>query len=78
MPKLKPAPGSIAPALGTIAATLRARKKAISVEDLSELLDVSKQYLYDHAKRGNIPCRKLPGMLRFDPVEIAVWWEAHA
>jgi len=60
----------------TIPDILRARRKATGVEDLANLLDVSKQYLYDQAKRGTIPAAKLPGMVRFDPVLVADWWEA--
>ena len=79
MPKLKLAHSApTAPASGTITAMLRARKNAMSAEDLAELLDVSRQYIYDHAKRGNLPCRKLPGTIRFDPAEIADWWESRA
>ncbi len=63
------------PAATTITQTLRGRRKAISVEDLAELLDCSKQWLYDNVKRGTIPAAKLPGMIRFDPVLVAAWWE---
>jgi excisionase family DNA binding protein len=47
----------------------------MSVSELSSLLDVSQQYLYDQAKRGTIPAAKLPGLIRFDPLAIASWWE---
>ena len=63
------------PAATTITQTLRGRRKAISVEDLAELLDCSKQWLYDQVKRNTIPAAKLPGMIRFDPALIAAWWE---
>ena len=45
-------------------------------EDVCERLAVSRSWLYDAAKRGVIPHRRLGGQdgpLRFDPDQLAEW-----
>ena len=45
----------------------------LTVKDLSAWLNVKPSTLYLWAAQGKIPCRKIHGVLRFDPDAIASW-----
>lgn len=45
----------------------------LTVKDLSEWLNVKPSTLYFWAAHGKIPCRKIYGVLRFDPDAITAW-----
>ena len=48
----------------------------ITIKDLSEQLRIKPGTLYAWAAQGKIPCRKIHGLLRFDPLEIDRWLSA--
>jgi predicted DNA-binding transcriptional regulator AlpA len=45
----------------------------LTVNALSQRLQIKPSTLYDWASRGKIPCRKIHRLVRFDPVEIDLW-----
>ena len=45
----------------------------LTVKDLSALLRVKEKTLYQWAELGQIPCIKMNGCLRFDPVDLQEW-----
>jgi excisionase family DNA binding protein len=44
-----------------------------TVEDLCRFLNVSKRWVHERTRRGEIPCYRLGTALRFDPKEIESW-----
>ena len=48
-------------------------KRLLTVNDVMSLLGVSRSWTYEAAARGELPCIRLGGMLRFDPDEIDRW-----
>jgi excisionase family DNA binding protein len=57
----------------TLIESIAARKNALTVEGLAELLNCSEEKLYKDVKKGKIPHFKLGSMIRFDPQKIAAW-----
>lgn len=47
--------------------------KYVTVERISELMGVKTKTLYDWAKKGKIPSRKIEKLVRFDEEEIIRW-----
>jgi excisionase family DNA binding protein len=45
----------------------------LTVKALSERLQITPSTLYAWASQGKIPCRKIHGLVRFDPTEIDRW-----
>jgi hypothetical protein len=45
----------------------------LTVKDLSAWLNMKPSTLYLWAAHGKIPCRKIHGLIRFDPEAITVW-----
>ena len=45
----------------------------LTVKALSEWLQIKPSTLYAWASQGKIPCRKIHGLLRFDPEAITQW-----
>ena len=45
----------------------------LTVKDLSARLSIKPSTLYLWAAQGKIPCRKIHGLLRFDPEAITAW-----
>jgi excisionase family DNA binding protein len=45
----------------------------LTVKTLSQRLQVKPSTLYAWANQGKIPCRKIHGLVRFDPTEIDRW-----
>ena len=45
----------------------------LTATQLAEDLKVSPRYIRDLASRGQIPCRCIRGMYRFDPAEVREW-----
>jgi hypothetical protein len=45
----------------------------LTVKDLSAWLNIKPSTLYLWAAQGKIPCRKIHGLIRFDPEAITVW-----
>ncbi|HKD60716.1 MAG TPA: helix-turn-helix domain-containing protein [Terracidiphilus sp.] len=52
---------------------LEARKGAMKVAELSELLGVDDKHIYRMAARGMLPSFHVGGSVRFDPQEVAKW-----
>ena len=44
-----------------------------TIKDLSAHLNIKPSTLYLWAAQGKIPCRKIHGLIRFDPDAIAAW-----
>jgi excisionase family DNA binding protein len=45
----------------------------LTVNALSQRLQIKPSTLYAWARQGKIPCRKIHGLVRFDPIEIDRW-----
>ena len=45
----------------------------LTVKDLSARLNIKPSTLYLWAAQGKIPCRKIHGLIRFDPDAITAW-----
>src|SRR4029077_13989722 len=45
----------------------------LTVQALSQRLQIKPSTLYSWASQGKIPCRKIHGLVRFDPTEINRW-----
>ena len=48
----------------------------LTVKNLSASLNIKQSTLYLWATQGKIPCRKIHGLIRFDPDAIAAWLHA--
>jgi excisionase family DNA binding protein len=44
-----------------------------TIKDLSARLNIKPSTLYLWAAQGKIPCRKIHGLIRFDPEAITAW-----
>ena len=49
--------------------------KLLTPRELSDLLNCKLSTVYAWAKAGEVPARKINGLVRFDPVEIDQWIE---
>ena len=47
--------------------------RLLTIKDLAEQLRIKRGTLYAWASQGKIPCRKIYGLVRFDPTEIDRW-----
>ena len=45
----------------------------LTVKNLSQRLQIKPSTLYAWVRHGKIPCRKIHGLVRFDPIEIDRW-----
>ena len=45
----------------------------LTIKDLSARLNIKPYTLYLWAAQGKIPCRKIHGLIRFDPDAITAW-----
>jgi excisionase family DNA binding protein len=61
---------SVKQAMG-LADSLHGRSRALTVTDVATLLSVSPRQVYKLAAEHRIPCFKVGGSIRFDPVSIA-------
>ena len=50
----------------------------LTVKELSAQLHIKTSTLYVWAAQGKIPCRKIHGLVRFDPTEIDRWLASFA
>ena len=57
----------------SIAERLSNVQRALTAEDLADLLQVSRLTILRKAKRGVIPCFRIGSCVRFDPKSVAVW-----
>jgi excisionase family DNA binding protein len=59
----------------TLVEQLRSKKKALTVEELSDILCVAIRTLYKEVEDGHIPFFRVRTSIRFDPHQIADWLE---
>src|SRR6266404_1273377 len=52
---------------------LDGRRRALVVTDIAELLSISERQVYKLVAKHRIPCFKIGGSIRFDPVAISAW-----
>jgi excisionase family DNA binding protein len=60
----------------TLVEQLRARKKALTVEELADLLGVAARTLYKEVEDGHVPFFRVRTSIRFDGHQVAEWLEA--
>jgi excisionase family DNA binding protein len=57
---------------------IRARRKAWTVDELSELLSMSNKAIYSMCKAGRLPHIRIGQSIRFDGFEIGKWLDSRA
>jgi excisionase family DNA binding protein len=58
---------------GGLTDSLDGRRRALVVADIAELLNISERQVYKLVAKHRIPCFKIGGSIRFDPVAISAW-----
>lgn len=58
---------------GGLTDCLNGKRRALVVTDIAELLSISERQVYKLAAAQRIPCFKIGGSIRFDPLAISVW-----
>lgn len=61
------------PPTRSLAETIRARRKAIKIEEVADILSLSQTTLYDWVRTRQIPSYRMGTTIRFDPKELADW-----
>jgi excisionase family DNA binding protein len=56
-----------------LADSLDGKSRALTVADIAQLLNISERQVYKLAAEHRIPCFKIGGCIRFDPLAVAVW-----
>lgn len=59
----------------TLAEQLRSKKKALTVEELADLLCIAIRTLYKEVEDDRIPFFRVRSSIRFDPHQVADWLE---
>ena len=59
----------------TLIEQLRSKRKALTVEDLADLLCIGVRTLYKEVEDSRIPFFRVRSSIRFDPHQIADWLE---
>ena len=59
----------------TLAQRLRSKNKALTVEELAELLGVAIRTVYKEVEDNRIPFFRVRSSIRFDPHQVADWLE---
>ena len=59
-------------------AQLESRRKAITVPELADALQLSTKQIYQLVSKGHIPSYRIAGSIRFDPVSTAKWLRSQA
>ncbi len=71
------APDLVAEDLGEksagLADSLDRKRRALLVTEVAELLNVSERQVYKLAAAHRIPCFRIGGSIRFDPLAISAW-----
>lgn len=57
----------------SLADSLHGKLKALTVSEVAGLLSVSQRQVYKLAAEHRIPCFKIGGSIRFDPLAISTW-----
>ena len=68
-----PAPRAPSSAEGSIADRIAKIDHALRVTELAEILNVSRQFLYELAASGKLPSLRVGAAVRFDPAAVAAW-----
>jgi excisionase family DNA binding protein len=63
----------ISAAAGGLSDCLDGKRHALVVTDIAELLRISERQVYKLVATHRIPCFKVGGSIRFDPLAISVW-----
>lgn len=58
---------------GGLADCLDGKSRALVVTDIAELLSISERQVYKLVAAHRIPCFKIGGSIRFDPLAISAW-----
>ena len=58
---------------GRLTDCLEGKRQALVVTDIAELLSISERQVYKLVAAHRIPCFKIGGSIRFDPVAISAW-----
>jgi excisionase family DNA binding protein len=56
-----------------LADSLDGKTRALTVADVAELVNVSERQVYKLVAEHRIPCFKIGGSIRFDPLAVALW-----
>jgi excisionase family DNA binding protein len=48
----------------------------LTIKDLSKILNIKPSTLYLWAAQGKIPCRRIHGLIRFEPEAITLWLQS--
>src|ERR1039458_1961357 len=56
-----------------LADSLDGKSRALTVADIAQLLNISERQVYKLAAEHRIPCFKIGGCIRFDPLAVDVW-----
>lgn len=59
----------------TLAEQLRSKKKALTVDELADLLGIAARTIYKEVEDDHIPFFRVRTTIRFDPHQIAEWLE---
>jgi excisionase family DNA binding protein len=57
----------------SLADSIHGKSRALTVSDVATLLAVSERQVYKLAAQHRIPCFKIGGSIRFDPLVLASW-----
>ena len=63
--------------LKSIASVLRGRQRAMTADELADMLNMSPITILRKAKKGVIPSFRIGGSVRFDPAAISKWLLSH-
>jgi excisionase family DNA binding protein len=58
---------------GGLTDCLDGKRHALVVTDIAELLSISERQVYKLVAAHRIPCFKIGGLIRFDPLAISAW-----
>jgi excisionase family DNA binding protein len=58
---------------GDLADSLDGKRRALVVTEIAELLNISERQVYKLVAGNRIPCFKIGGAIRFDPLAISAW-----
>ena len=58
---------------GGLTDCLDGKRHALVVTDIAELLSISERQVYKLVAALRIPCFKIGGLIRFDPLAISAW-----
>jgi excisionase family DNA binding protein len=59
--------------VGALTDCLDGKRRALVVTDIAELLSISERQVYKLVAAHRIPCFKIGGSIRFDPLAISAW-----